>query len=228
MSDKKFENVHWADNSAQRTIEQFPNEEVYTVYSGITPSGYIHIGNFREVITSEIVRRALEDKGYKTKFYYSWDSYDAFRKVPKDVPQDWEKYLRMPVGQVPNPFDSEAQTYGQHFINLFEEEVKPFNFPVEFQKQHEVQTSGAYADSIKKVLQNKHIVIEELNKYRGDDQQLDDSWWPIDIYDDETQKDNTKLVSYDGEYTIHYTDINGLQKFVNFKEDPRVKIKMES
>ena len=228
-SEKKLENIHWADHSAQRTIDTFPNEEVYTMASGITPSGYIHIGNFREVITTEIVRKALENKGKKTKFIYSWDSYDAFRKVPQDVPQEWSKYLRMPVGQVPNPFDSEAQTYGEHFIKLFEEEVKLFNFPVEFQKQHEFQTSGMYADSIKKILNNKYIVIEELNKYRGDDQQLDNDWWPIDIYDNITQKDTTELISYDGEYTITYKcNENNIEKIVNFKEDPRVKLRWKA
>lgn len=219
-----LENVHWADNSAQRVIDTFPNEKVYTVASGITPSGYIHVGNFREVITSEMVRRALEDKGKKTKFIYSWDSYDAFRKVPNDVPQEWSKYLRMPVGIVPNPFGS--GTYGGQFMKYFEDEVEPFKFPVIFQKQHEIQTSGAYADHIKNVLQNKHIVIEELNKYR--EVPFESSWWPVDVYDDESQKDETEIISYDGEYTITYTTKEGIKKKVNFKENPRVKLRWKA
>ncbi|MCH8519636.1 MAG: lysine--tRNA ligase [Nanoarchaeota archaeon] len=232
-NNSNFENVHWADNSAQRVLEQFPNENVYTVASGITPSGYIHIGNFREVITTELVRRALEHKGVKTKFIYSWDSYDAFRKVPKDVPSNWEKYLRMPVGNVPNPFNSQALTYGQHFIELFEEETSVFNFPVEFQKQHEIQTSGVYANSIKEVLNNKHIVIEELNKYRGEDQQLPLSWWPLDVYDDITQKDTNEIIEFDGEYTITYKvkeegELEGVVKSVNFKDEPRVKLRWKA
>lgn len=225
-NEKSFENVHWADNSAQRVIEQFPNEIEYTVASGITPSGYIHIGNFREVITSEMVRRALMDKGKKVRFLYSWDSYDAFRKVPNDVPTEWSQYLRMPVGQVPSPFGE--GTYGEHFIKLFEDDVKVFNFPIIFQKQHEIQTSGDYADSIKKVLQNKQIVIDALNKYRGEDQQLPSTWMPIDLYDDESKKDNNKILSYDNEYTIEYENESGTKKLVNFKEDPRVKLRWKA
>ncbi len=224
--DKKFEDVHWADNSAKRVLEVFPNEKEYTVASGITPSGYIHVGNFREVITSEMVRRALISKGKKVRFLYSWDSYDAFRKVPSDVPKEWEKYLRMPVGQVPSPFGK--GTYGEHFIKIFEEDVKVFNFPINFQKQHELQTSGIYADSIKKVLNNKDIVIEELNKYRGEDQQLPETWMPIDLYDDETKKDTNKILDFDGEYTLTYTNENGKEKSVNFKEDPRVKLRWKA
>lgn len=227
----KFENVHWADNSAQRTIDIFQEEE-YTLASGITPSGYIHIGNFREVITTEIVRRALADKGKKTKFIYSWDSYDAFRKVPSDVPQEWSKYLRMPVGAVPCPF-GEEKSYGNFFMKTFEEEVRAFEFPIEFQDQFQIQQSGVYADSIKEVLNNKHIIIEELNKYRGEDQQLPSSWWPIDVYDDETQKDTNEIISFDGEYTLTYKvveegELEGVQKQVNFKEDPRVKLRWKA
>ena len=226
---KEYIDIHWADNSAQRTIDAFPNEEIYTVASGITPSGYIHIGNFREVITTEIVRRALENKGKNTHFIYSWDSYDAFRKVPKDVPVDWEKYLRMPVGKVPNPFNSKQETYAEHFMQLFEQEIKPFNFPVDFQKQVELQTSGIYADSIKEVLNKKHIVIEELNTYRGEDQQLNEDWWPIDIYDDETKKDTTEVLFYDSEYTIIYRcKKTNKEKSVNFKDDPRVKLRWKA
>ena len=36
----------WAYEFAQRIINERPNEEVYTVASGVSPSGFIHIGNF--------------------------------------------------------------------------------------------------------------------------------------------------------------------------------------
>lgn len=222
--DKRFENVHWADNSAQRVIDTFPNEEIYTVASGITPSGYIHIGNFREVITAEMVRKALSDKGKKVKYIYSWDSYDAFRKVPSDIPKEWEKYLRMPDGEVPNPFGEGS--YAEEFMKTFMEEVKIFNMPIEFQHQFELQQSGIYAESIKKILNEKQKVIDALNKYR--EEPLPDTWMPIDIYDDETRKDTNKIISYDGEYTLTYTNENGDEKKVNFKEDPRVKLRWKA
>lgn len=219
-----FEDVHWADNSAKRVIEQFPDEEVYVVASGITPSGYIHIGNFREVITSEFVRRALEDKGKKTKFIYSWDSYDAFRKVPNDVPEEWKQYLRMPDGEVPNPFGEGS--YADHFTSIFEDEVSVFNFPIVFQHQFDIQSSGLYADYIKQVMQNKQVVIDALNKYRSEP--LADDWMPIDVYDEETRKDTNKILSYDGEYSLTYVNEKGTEKVVNFKEDPRVKLRWKA
>jgi lysyl-tRNA synthetase class 1 len=221
--------IHWADFSAQKTIDNFPNEEIYNVASGITPSGFIHIGNFREVITTELVRRALEKKGKKTKFYFSFDSYDRFRKIPKELKnKNFEKYIGEAVGFIPNPFEEEenCKSYGDFFIKTFIEDVKNFGLKnIEFQKQHLIQTSGIYSNDIKKILQNKNKIIDILNKFRNEETQLTYDWWPIDIYDDETKKDTNKIISYDGNFTLTYTNENKIEKTINFKESPRVKLR---
>ncbi|MFW5745306.1 MAG: lysine--tRNA ligase, partial [Spirochaetota bacterium] len=59
--------VHWADQIADRIIaERGPlgeEKERFTCASGITPSGTVHIGNFREIISVDLVARALADAG---------------------------------------------------------------------------------------------------------------------------------------------------------------------
>ena len=64
---------HWADQIAEKVIREKGDKESYTVASGITPSGVVHFGNFREVITVDLVARALMQKGKKVRFIYSWD-----------------------------------------------------------------------------------------------------------------------------------------------------------
>ena len=49
MADKFF----WADALADRVIKEKGNKKEYVCASGITPSGIVHIGNFREVITTD-------------------------------------------------------------------------------------------------------------------------------------------------------------------------------
>ena len=78
---------HWADHAARRTLEAHPGKEKLTVAAGITPSGDVHIGNFREVMSVDLVARALSDQGIDVRFIYSWDDFDVFRKVPKGIPQ---------------------------------------------------------------------------------------------------------------------------------------------
>ena len=78
---------HWADEYAEKVIREKGEKELYTCASGITPSGTVHIGNFREIISVELVVRALRDMGKNVRFIYSWDDYDVFRKVPRNMPQ---------------------------------------------------------------------------------------------------------------------------------------------
>ena len=43
--------MNWAKEIALKIIEERPNEDIYTVASGVSPSGFVHIGNFREIAT---------------------------------------------------------------------------------------------------------------------------------------------------------------------------------
>ena len=78
----------WAYEIAERIIRERPNEEVYTIATGVSPSGFIHIGNFREVVTPYFVAQALKKLGKKVRFMFSFDDFDRFRKVPADIPED--------------------------------------------------------------------------------------------------------------------------------------------
>ena len=84
---------YWVDKAAEKIIKEKGNKKEYVCASGITPSGTVHIGNFREIITTDLIVKGLENKGKKVRFIYSWDDYDRFRKVPKNVNKKWEKYL---------------------------------------------------------------------------------------------------------------------------------------
>ena len=43
--------MHWSYELAQEILKKYPNREEYVVASGISPSGSVHIGNYREFIT---------------------------------------------------------------------------------------------------------------------------------------------------------------------------------
>ena len=60
-----MEKFFWADEIADRIIKERGKKKQYVCASGITPSGIVHIGNFREVITTDLVVRALRDKNKK-------------------------------------------------------------------------------------------------------------------------------------------------------------------
>ena len=80
--------AHWADEVAQQIIEKYGDKDVYTVASGVSPSGIIHMGNLREVLTPFFVVKALKDKGKNVRFILSFDEYDRLRKVSSDIEKD--------------------------------------------------------------------------------------------------------------------------------------------
>ena len=111
---------HWADQTAEKIIRERGDLDVYTCASGITPSGTVHIGNFREIISVDLVVRALRDRGKNVRFIYSWDDYDVFRKVPLNMPKSEElaKCLRFPITMVPDPFDRDSSYARHHEIDV--------------------------------------------------------------------------------------------------------------
>ena len=193
--------VHWADNVAKRVISQKGNKKNYVVASGITPSGTIHIGNFREIITVDLVARALKNMGKEVRFIYSWDDYDVFRKVPKNMPnqKELEKYLRKPIVDIPDPFGTE-ESYARHHEVEIENVLPVLGIFPEYLYQAKKYRNLEYVDGIKTALQNKDKIKLILDKYRA--KPLSNDWLPISGYDEETGSDEIEISHYNGDYGL--------------------------
>lgn len=194
---------HWADQAAVRIIKTRGEKDSYTVASGITPSGVVHIGNFREVITVEFVRKALETLDKNVRFVYSWDDFDTFRKVPVNLPQQemLAEHIRRPISRVPDPYEEDA-SYASHNIRVFEEELQKLGISPEFLYQHDRYGQGLYAEGMKKALEAKETIKNILNKHRT--QPLADDWLPTAIYCEKCDRDEMEYQRYDGEYNYSY------------------------
>jgi lysyl-tRNA synthetase class 1 len=202
MDDNK-ELLHWADQAARKIIAEKGDKGSYVIAAGITPSGTIHIGNFREIITVDLIKRALESLGKKVRFLYSWDDYDVFRKVPVNMPeQDFlKKFLRMPITDVPDTAGCH-KSYAQHNEMPVEESLPAVGIKPEFIYQFKKYKNCDYADSIKKALQNSEKIKEILDKFRKEP--LKKGWLPIFVFCDKCKKDTTEITNYDGDYGISY------------------------
>jgi len=209
MAEKFF----WADQIADRIIKEKGKKKEYVCASGITPSGTIHIGNFREVITTDLVVKALEDKGKKVRFIYSWDDFDRFRKVPKNVSNEYKEYIGMPLSDIPSP--SGKGSYSDYFEKLFEKQLKKVGVKPEFIYQNEMNKKCKYAKLIKLAIDKKKEIMKILNKYRKDP--LSENWWPVAVYCEKCKKDFTKVVDVKG-YVIEYECKCGFKGKVDFSK----------
>jgi lysyl-tRNA synthetase class 1 len=202
MSQKPLSS-HWADQTAHRMVQQLGDRESYTVASGITPSGTVHIGNFREVITVDLVARALRSIGKKVRFIYSWDDFDTFRKVPVNLPQQemLKTHLRRPISRVPDPY-GETESYSAGNIKRFESDLSAVGIAPEFLYQHKRYSAGMYAQEIRTALEKREIIRKILDQYRSEE--LKDDWLPTAIYCEKCDRDEMDYERYDGEWSYSY------------------------
>jgi lysyl-tRNA synthetase class 1 len=219
-----MENLHWADQYAAKVISRKGDKELYTIAAGITPSGTIHIGNFREVITVDLIGKALENKGKKVRFIYSWDDCDVFRKVPKNLPKQelLKKYLRKPLFLLPDVF-GEHDNYADHNKAEFEKDLPLVNINPEFIHQHKKYLAHDYAEGTKIALENTEKIKKILNEYRKED--LAKNWLPVFVFCSKCKTDKIKKLSYEGDYNLSYECVCGHKETIDFRKEGLVTLK---
>jgi len=191
---------HWADIAARRVIETHKDADPVVVAAGITPSGVVHIGNFREVMTVDLVARALRDQGVRVRFIYSWDDFDVFRKVPADAPKQelLAENLRRSVADVPDPF-GDADSYASHHIATFEAGLAPLAIEPEFIRQSKAYRAGRYAQGIRTALEKKDVIRGILDRFRTEP--LPEDWLPLAGFCGECGRDDLDF-RWDGDWGV--------------------------
>ncbi|MCX4362828.1 MAG: lysine--tRNA ligase [Clostridia bacterium] len=193
--------MHWAETIAQKIIQKNPNKEEYVCAAGISPSGSIHIGNFRDIATSYFVAKSLRKMGKKAKLLFSWDEFDRMRKVPVNVAKvrdDMEKYIGCPYVDVPNPFpNSTAANYAEYFENEFEESLEKFGIKMEFRHQAQMYRSGKYKDYVLLALKKRGEIFDIIDSHRTQKAQEGEreAYYPVSIYCPKCGRDTTKIDS---------------------------------
>ncbi|MDR2370521.1 MAG: lysine--tRNA ligase [Treponema sp.] len=197
--------AHWADEAALKIIREKGEKDRYTCAAGITPSGTVHIGNFREIISVDLVVRALRDLGKNVRFIYSWDDYDVFRKVPQNMPKRelLEKYLRFPITMVPDPWDRDKSYAGHHEADV-ENTLPLVGIHPEFLYQAERYRASTYAAGIRRALERRETLKAILDKFRDEEHKIQGEWWPVSVFCDSCSKDETDVDGWDGGWGLSY------------------------
>lgn len=218
-------NNHWAYKIAEDLYKKHGDEPI-VIASGISPSGPVHIGNLREVMTTDLVHRALNGIGANSEFIFSWDDFDRFRKVPYGIPADFKKYIGMPYTSIPDPF-GEYNSYAERFKQNFEQSLSELGINPRFISQTEMYQSGKYDKQIKLALDNRQEIGNILAGFmtQGMTEEQLNEYYPVAVYSRFTGKDLTKVLSYDGDSKIRYLcKETGKEDEIDFTEDRVVKL----
>ncbi|MHC5227773.1 lysine--tRNA ligase [Enterococcus sp. LJL99] len=204
--------MHWAYELAQKLIAKHP-DEVITCASGVSPSGYIHVGNFREIATTYFVTQALTDLGGKPRFILSWDDYDRLRKIPVNVIGVSEIEIGKPYTKVTGPTDAaDGESYATFFEKMFTADLARLGIQPESIYETAQYEGGAYDEQLKLVLNKRKEIYDILARFRTEapNEEQREQYYPISLYCDVCGHDSTKITDYDSASgTISYTCTEG-------------------
>lgn len=158
----------FADDVIAEAERRAPGKPVVCA-SGLSPSGPIHLGNLREVMTPHLVADEIRRRGHAVRHLISWDDYDRFRKVPAGVPgvdESWAEHIGRPLTSVPAPAGSAYPNWAEHFKAAMEQALAELGVEYDGISQTEQYTSGVYRDQVLHAMKHRGDIDAVLAQYR--------------------------------------------------------------
>ncbi|NEA66538.1 lysine--tRNA ligase [Streptomyces sp. SID12488] len=166
------ETTDWVSRFADEVIEESerraPGKPV-VVASGLSPSGPIHLGNLREVMTPHLVADEVRRRGYEVRHLISWDDYDRYRKVPngvEGVDASWAEHIGRPLTAVPAPKGSPHPSWAEHFRAAMVDALAELGVEFDGISQTEQYTLGVYREQILHAMKHRGEIDAILDQYR--------------------------------------------------------------
>jgi lysyl-tRNA synthetase class 1 len=165
---------HWADQAADAVLA---TGRPAVISTGISPSGEIHIGNLREVVTADAVYRALAERGVGAAFHFVSDNFDPLRRVYPFLEDGvYQSRVGQPISEIPCPC-GEHRSYSDHFLLPFLESLRALRIEVEVVRADELYKSGKMTACIITALESRDRIAAILNELTG--KEMGPEWWPF-------------------------------------------------
>lgn len=198
--------MQWLNKIVDEVVTRHPDGDIL-IESGGSPSGTYHLGHMRELVTCDAILLELRRRGRKAKHIYFVDDLDVFRKVPSNVPGDFEQYLGQPLCDVPSPDGNKDISYADYFLQGLIDSCKALGVEVEFMRSHPKYRNGWFVPAIELCLEHIPEIRNTLETISN--RKLDPNWTPIQILENGRLK-NRKFISLNKDtQTVTYEDANG-------------------
>lgn len=167
----------WPFEEARKLLARYgaskPKKGYVLFETGYGPSGLPHIGTFGEVVRTSMVRRAFEQlSDIPTQLFCFSDDMDGLRKVPDNVPNRelLAQYIGKPLTQVPDPFGTHP-SFGEHNNARLQAFLDGFGFKYEFKSATQMYKSGAFDETLLKMLRHYDDVMKIILPTLGAERQ---------------------------------------------------------
>ncbi len=160
--------MHWADAYFRNVTGN------QTISTGISPSGPIHVGNMREILTGDMLYKASLRSGLKSRFIYLCDDMDPLRKVYPFLDASYSSHVGKPLYRIPSP-DGKG-TYSEYFLAPFLDTLDALNVNVEVIRTSNLYATGKFQKAIEILFEKKSQVADILERISG--RKIEEGWSP--------------------------------------------------
>jgi len=198
---------HWltrvADRVEKRVLRDPEKGEGATIVcaSGVSPSGPIHLGNLREVMTVHLVTEELRLRGWNAVHIHSWDDFDRLRKVPAGVPPEFAEHVGRPLADIPDP-GGEYESYGARHVHDFEAAAARLGLSPRYIRQSQAYRAGTYLDLIKKAIRHRQQIFDVLAQFQDAErheasvEERRGTYYPFKVYCESCHRDTTMIEAW--------------------------------
>ncbi len=185
--------MHWADVEAGGLPS---NPQIAT---GVAPSGPIHLGGLKEVLTGEAIKRSSEGE-----LVLIVDSFDPLRKLYPFLDEEYEEHIGKPLSEIPCPCGNH-ENYSEHYLKPFLESMKELGVELKVKRADRMYREGEYEAVTEKILDSKEEIREIIEEKTG--RELPDGWYPYNPLCSECGKlGSATVVKVDSPYVEYECD----------------------
>jgi lysyl-tRNA synthetase, class I len=206
--------MQWLNRIVDDVLARHPEGEIL-IESGSAPSGTYHLGHLRELVTCDAILLELRRRGREARHIQFVDDMDAFRKVPVNLPQEYEQYLGRPLCDILAP-DTSGRSLADFFLQGLVDACTVLGVEVEYIRAYQRYREGWYAPAIERSLERIPATRHALETVAG--RQLDEHWSPIQVLEDGRLR-KRKFLSIDKDAkTIQYEDAQGQPRTIGYEK----------
>jgi lysyl-tRNA synthetase class 1 len=167
--------AHWADTAADRLSNR---QTPYRLATGISPSGEIHLGNLREIMTAEGVHRVLRERGTPADLLFIADTVDPLRRVSPFLDAGvYAPLVGQSLSEIRCPCERHP-SYAEHYLEPFLASLQELGIDVQVIRADELYASGRMDDVIGQALEGTAAIAEILQSLTG--KRVSPEWSPFD------------------------------------------------
>jgi lysyl-tRNA synthetase class 1 len=214
--------IDWAEEIAKDILSS--RKEKYTIATGVSPSGPIHIGNMREVLIADTVYKALLELGARARLIYIADTFDPLRKLYPFLPTEYEQHVGKPLFMLPDPFGCCA-SYVDHFLKPLVEVLDEVDIRLELFRADELYREGKYVTAIKTSLAKRDELARIMDEVSGRTTPQD--WSPFHPICGNCGKLNSTVVANVHDSGVKYKCSCGYSGDANFKGDGKLSWRVD-